>query len=183
MANKGKNRRQSALPTVFTRIASLLVIVASVVGCHARIGDYVSASSIARNGFARDTTAMRRVDGREIRVWGFVDHRNLYGDAAAKRILGDWWGGVGPSATSWRFDLMAEADDEVGQGFQVRVPNDPGRDNLLRAFVVDAKAGRPTKVFVKGTLHTFDAPTNGVTLTGLYLELGSSGDIRLEFKE
>ena len=69
------------------------------------------------------------------------------------------------------------------RGSKVRVPNDPGRDNLLRTFVADAKAGRPTKVFVKGTLHAFDAPTNGITLTGLYLELGSSGDICLELKE
>jgi len=35
-------------------------------------------------------------------------------------------------------------------------------------------------ISVKGRLSTFKAPTNALTLTGLTLELRSSGDIRLE---
>ncbi|MGE5154632.1 MAG: hypothetical protein ACM3ST_11505 [Bdellovibrio bacteriovorus] len=115
-----------------------------------------------------------------MRVWGFVDHRNLYGDSGAKGILGAWWSGPGPSADTWRFDLLGGAGDDAGEGFQVHVPNDPGRDDRLRAFLADALAGRPTRVFVKGRLSTFKAPTNALTLTGLTLELRSSGDIRIE---
>ncbi len=51
-----------------------------------------------------------------------------------KLILGDWWSGEGPDATTWRFNLKAEADDEVGHSFPVHVPNDPGRDDLLRGI-------------------------------------------------
>ncbi len=142
--------------------------------------DYLPASTISRDGFATDAAAQRAADGTEIRLWGFVDHANLYGDADAQEILGEWWSGDGPNATSWRFNLMAHADDQAGQSFAVQVPNDEGRDELLRNFLADAEAQRPTKVFVTGRLFTFEAPTNVANRTGLVMELDSSQDIRLE---
>jgi hypothetical protein len=65
----------------------------------------------------------------------------------------------------------------------VHVPDDAGRVDLLRRFVADARAGRATKVFVTGTLLTFEAPTQVRDLIGLYLVLGSSRDIRLAAPE
>jgi hypothetical protein len=147
------------------------------------MGNYIPASSISKNGFAINGDAMRKKHGQEILVWGFVDHSNLYGDEDAKKILEEWWSGDGPNAASWRFNLKAKEDDEAGQSFPVRVPNTPGRDDLLRAFVADARAHRPTQVFVKGKLSAFDAPTNATFLTGLYMEVQSSQDIRVGFPE
>jgi hypothetical protein len=160
----------------FIMIAATLFLA----GCSQQIGEYVAASSISKNGFARDAAAMRKLDGQEIMLWGYVDAGNIYGDADAKEILGDLWSGDGPDATTWRFNLKAEASDKVGNSFSVLVPNDPGRDELLKAFVADANAQKPTKVFVKGKLRTFDAPTNTGALTGLTMALGSSEDILLE---
>lgn len=148
-----------------------------VAGCHDRIGGYVATSSFSQDGFARNASTMRRAEGREIAVWGFVDHGNLYGDAGARAILGDWWSGTGPTPTTWRFDLKARARDATGHSFPVSLPNDRGRDTLLKAWVADAKAGNATKVFLKGRLRTFQAPANLVPLTGLSLELTSSRDI------
>jgi hypothetical protein len=161
---------------------SLILLVATLflAGCSRQMGDYTAASSISRNGFARDGEQMRKLDGREIMVWGFVDSSNIYGDAGAKANLGDWWSGDGPDATTWRFNLKAEAGDKAGNSFSVLVPNDPGRDELLKAFLTDANAQRSTRVFVKGKLHVFDAPTNTGALTGLSMELQSSNDISLE---
>jgi hypothetical protein len=161
---------------------SLIILAATLLatGCNKQIGDYVAASSISRNGLARDAEAMRRLDGQEIKVWGFVDSGNIYGDADAKETLGALWSSEGPDAATWRFNLKADPDDKTGNSFPVLVPNDPGRDELLRAFVADANAQRPTRVFVTGELHTFDAPTNTGALTGLTMELRSSNDILLE---
>jgi hypothetical protein len=161
----------------------MLVVTLLLAGCSQQVGDYVAASSISRNGFARDGEAMRKMDGQEVKIWGFVDHDNLYGDEGAKEILGDRWSGEGLSPTTWRFDLKAKADDEAGHSFSVYVPNDPGRDDHLKAFVADARAGKPTRVFVTGRIFTFDAPTNITPLTGLYMELQSSDDILLEVPE
>jgi hypothetical protein len=122
---------------------------------------------------------MRAVEGWEIRLWGCVDHANLYGDAGARRILAEFWSGDGPRPATWRFDLKAEANDAAGHSFAVHVPNDEGRDDILRTFVADARARRPTRVFMKGRLFTFAAPTNTRLLTGLRMELRSSKDIRL----
>jgi len=118
--------------------------------------------------------------GREIRLWGFVDQGNLYGDGDAKWILGDWWSGEGPNAGTWRFDLKSAANDPVGRSVAVHVPNDAGRHDLLERFAEDARAGKPTKVYVRGKLRTFVAPTQLEHLIGLILEVASSQDIRLE---
>ncbi len=164
---------------------SLIMLVATMflAGCSEQMGDYLAASSISKAGFARNGEAMRKADGQEIKVWGFVDHGNMYGDEGARMILEDWWSGDGPNATTWRFNLRASKDDEAGHSFPVHIPNDQGRDDLLKVFLADARAQQPTKVFVKGRIFTVDAPTNVTSLTGLYMELESSHDILLELPE
>jgi len=158
----------------------LVVVLLSIAGCVQPSDGYLPATAIARNGFLIDQPAGAEAAPREIKVWGFVDHGNLYGNDEAKEILREWWGGEGPDVRSWRFDLKGAADDAVGRSFPVHVPNDVGRDDLLRRFVADARAERPTKVFVTGSMSTFHAPTQALDLTGLYLQLRSSQDIRLE---
>ncbi|MDG4594830.1 MAG: hypothetical protein P9F75_03915 [Candidatus Contendobacter sp.] len=156
----------------------ILIAAIGLAGCDEPAGGYIPVAVIARNGFLGDQWAAAKARGQEVRLWGFVDHGNLYGDAGAKRILEEWWGGEGPDADTWRFNLKATAAAAVGHSFPVHVPNDAGREDLLRRFVADARAGRPTKVFVQGRLLTFEAHTQVSDLTGLYLELGSSRDIR-----
>jgi len=161
-------------------ILILLVVMTCLVGCNRQIGDYTAASSISKDGFARDEQQIRKLQGEEIKLWGFVDHSNLYGDAGVKTILGDWWSGDGPDASTWRFNLKADENDVAGDSFPVYVLNDQGRDDLLRLFLADAQAQRSTKVFVTGRIFPFDAPTNVASLTGLYMEVQSSNDILLE---
>lgn len=160
----------------------MLVIAAPlflVSGCDKQIGDYVAASSISRNGYSRNGKLMRKMNGREIKVWGYVDHSNIFADGADE-ILADWRGGSGPSPTTWRFDLKAKPNDDAGASFTVCLPNDKGRDKLLRVFIADARTGKPTRVFVKGKIFTFDAPINFNTLTSLKMEVESTKDILLE---
>jgi hypothetical protein len=162
-----------------------LVIATLMAGCDQPadaplVDGYVAVSSISRNGFARNDAELQNLQGQDVRLWGFVDPSNLYGDDSAKQILPEWWSGEGPTATTWSFNLKGHPDDAAGQSFSVQVPNDAGRDQLLRAFVADARAQRPTRVFVTGRLFTFDAPTNVTTRQGLYMEVQSSQDVRLE---
>ena len=160
-----------------TTILIMLAALTFMVGCNHQIGDYTAVSSISKEGFAEDEQQIRELEGQEVKLWGFVDHRNLYGDEGTKAILEEWWGGDGPDASTWRFNLKAGENDEAGHSFPVYVPNDQGRDDLLRLFLADAKAQRSTKVFVTGKIFTNDAPTNVATLTALYMELQSSKDI------
>ena len=142
--------------------------------------DYRAASSISKSGFAINDDEMRQLDGQEVMLWGYVDHGNLYGDEGARAILGDWWSGDGPDASTWRFNLKAQAGDAVGDSFAVTVPNDEGRDALLQQFAADAQEGRPTRVFVTGRLATFDAPSSDRVRTGLTLDAQSSSDVLLQ---
>lgn len=159
--------------------AALLLAALPLTGCDEPIDGYLPAASMANAGFAREQARAIDDRGRVVRLWGFVDHGNLYGDFCARRILREWWAGDGPNADTWRFNLKVAATDAVGRSFAVLVPNDAGRADLLGRLVADARAGRPTKVFVSGRLFCFDAPTQAADLTGLSLELASSRDIRL----
>jgi len=147
--------------------------------CVADPVDYVPAIEVSRHGFARSERWAKDTAGREVALSGFVDHGNLYGDEGAREALGDRWGGPGPDADHWRFDLKARPDDPVGHGFAVVVPNGPVRDALLAVFRADAEAGRATPVFLRGTLSTFDAPANAARRLGLRLDLPCANDIRL----
>ena len=167
-----------------TRTALILLITSICLGaCHEQQDGYLPASSISRNGFAINPDALGNTQGQEIKLWGFVDHGNLYGDEGAKRILQEGWSGEGPNAATWRFNLKARAEDKTGQSFPVYVPNDQGRDALLKTFAADARAGRPTKVYVKGKLFAFAAPVNARRFTGLYLKLQSSQSVKIGFPE
>ena len=148
-------------------------------GCTHKIDGYRATSSITKNGFARTDSDLQAINGQEIKLWGFVDHSNLYGDETAKQILGNWWSGAGPNATTWRFNLMAKEQDQ-GASFAVYVPNDQGRDQLLKTFLADAKAQRPTRVFIQGKLFFFAAPSNMTNRMGLYVEVDSSRHVLLE---
>lgn len=146
--------------------------------CGGPPGEVVSAAQYTRHGLVRDTAEARVLNGREVRLQGFVDHGNLYGNASAEKLLQERWSGPGPEPQLWRFDLKAVADDPVGESFAVWVPNGLLRDDMLRKFLADARSYRPTEVWVQGRLVTFDAPTNALSLIGLRLELRSASEIR-----
>jgi hypothetical protein len=158
----------------------LAICVILLAGCSQAVDGYVAASAISQGGFARNPAAVAALADQDVRIWGFVDHGNLYGDDAAGAILGEWWSGPSPDAATWRFDLKANAADATGQSFAVYVPNDPGRDDLLERFAADARAQQPTKVFVTGKLFTFDAPANIAARTGLTMAVASSAAILLD---
>jgi len=147
--------------------------------CAAHGDDHVAAAAISRVGFARPGSDVASRTGEVVRLWGFVDYQNLYGGAAARDILGEWWSGTGPGADSWRFDLKAAAEDGPGESFAVHVPDDCGRDRVLSAFRAAAEAGRPTRVYLEGRLYTFAAPAGARQLTGLRLQLEGANAIDL----
>ncbi len=173
------SRGEALSCTNTSRLLLLLWAALAVVGCSQQTGEYRPLSTISRDGFARDSREAQALNGRQIHVWGFVDHGNLYGDRGAAEILGEWWSGNGPDDETWRFNLKANVEDSTGQSMPVYVPNDPGRDDLLRTFLADAQAQKPTRVYVTGTLFTFDAPLNTASRVGLYMKLDSSTDILL----
>ncbi len=162
---------------------SLLILSLILLGCSQRIGDYIAVSEISKNGFANDAEKIMELEGQEIKLWGYVDHGNMYGDEGVRAILDDFWGGDGPDEGTWRFNLKAKQDDEVGKSFAVYVPNDQMRDEILEVLVSDALEGKPTKVFVTGKLYTFDASMNVTKRVGIYLELESSNGIKFDIPD
>ena len=157
----------------------MLALVVYLAACDRRINDCELIGALARSGFARAAGAPLGGSGRDVCVWGYVDRGNLYGDPAGRRLLGDWWSGPAPTVNTWRFDLLGQPDDAPGRGVAVHVPNDSGRDALLRGFAADADAGRTTRISARGRLVGTPAPTKLRTLALLSLRPGSSSDIWL----
>lgn len=158
----------------------LFLVGVALCGCQEQINGYTAAASISANGFARSSSQLESLNSKEILIWGYVDHHNLYGDDSARKVLGAWWSGEGPAPTSWQFNLQARENDAAGRSFAVIVPNGPERDALLSVFRDDAIANRSTRVFVKGRIFTYKAPANFGSRVGLYMKLQSSGDILFE---
>jgi hypothetical protein len=171
------------MPRRTTRLLLGIGLLAlSLVGCEDQAGDYVAVSSISENGFAKHNKAMLALNGRKLSLWGYVDHGNLFPidhtrQGPAARPEHDQ-----PAKPRWRFNLKGRPDDPTGHSFAVRVIIDSGRNALIRTFLEDARRGRPTKVFVTGTLVTFHAPTAGRLLVGLSMNVESSQDILLDAK-
>ena len=90
----------------------LILVLVSVLlaGCSEQRGDYVAASSLSKDGFARNGAEARKLHGQEVKLWGFVDHGNLYGDEGAKA---DSWGPV-ERGRAKRHDLALQPESESG---------------------------------------------------------------------
>lgn len=176
MTREVKQLRCSWLPILFG-FAAFSVFLTQ--GCGPRGGEYRAAASIAVNGFAVNSGKIKNIDGQAIKLWGYVDHHNIYAHDA-RRILGDWLGREGPSPTEWRFNLKGRAEDGAGNSIPVYVASDQHRDRLLTLFTTDAMAGKPTKVYIQAVLKTFNAPANFQRLTGIILKVESGTDIIFE---
>lgn len=142
----------------------IIVFLILISGCNNKqIGDYIAASSITKDGFAKNRNQMLKEQGKEIKIWGFVDHPNIFVDS-----------------TTWKFNIKAKQNDEVGKSFSVIVPNDQGRDALMKVFLADEKADRATRVFVKGKVFVFDAPSMWGSNTGISIKVKSTIDIKIK---
>jgi hypothetical protein len=157
-------------------LIALLLLAALLPGCDEDTGGFMAASTISDKGFLT-SNSIPLSDGQPVRLWGFVDYGNLYGNAGARKVLGELWSGDGPTSASWRFNLKARKDDATGDSFAVHVPDDAGRDAVLKVFVANAQANKPTRLFLKGRIFSFAAPSGFVRHTGVYLILESSDDI------
>jgi len=135
---------------------------------------YIPASSINKNGFAINRKQMKALDGRVVKVFGYVDYSNVFRDSRDGR---------GVHRKEWRFNLKADVSAETGESFAVRVVKDGGRGKILKVIDENNAAGRPTKIYVKGNVFTHDCPSNIALLTGLHMEVQSSDDLRFKNPE
>lgn len=158
---------------------ALLFVSAALCGCDDAIGEYVAASSISSSGLATRGFAGRVSDGQAIKVWGFVDAANVQTDRCTARPEAAPGPGADAPRSKWQFNLKARANDRAGASFAVCAPLDAGAAELQRRLLADVAAGRPTRVFVRGRIFTFDAPTNYRRAVGLYVETESSADVLL----
>ena len=142
----------------------LIFIALFFMGCHKPlepIGTYQPLTTlVAKHGKALDEEKIKRLEGKEVQVWGYLDRDNLL---LEERIP--------------RFVLKRYPDDTIGSGVGVRLMG--SRESYQRSFepLKDIDTEQPIRVLVKGKLYTFARPTNFSTSTGVGLRVESVEDI------
>lgn len=172
--------RAGSWPAVFAALVGGIILME---GCDRRIGDYRPLSSMVnRSGFAVDRRRALELEGQEIRIWGYVDSLNVYSNPVAEHVPAGWHRvhASHDGAEVLRFDLVTSPSGRAGSGIHVYLPNNEGARMLMKSLAADRAAGTSTRVFVRGNVFTFDAPTNLSRHIGLYIVVKSSKDVLLE---
>lgn len=133
------------------------------------IAGYMPASAISKDGFARDRDGALKMRGQQVKLWGYVDGSNVFPI-----------GGDDNRPGHWQFHLKAKTGDKAGGSFAVHVPVDDGHDELVALFEANDRIDKPTRVFVTGTLSTFDTRGNFNRRTGLELKVATSGHVQTQ---
>lgn len=148
----------------------LIITIASLfIGCAhnapaVSIDGYKSLRSITQNGFAMNKAEARKLDGKKVKLWGYIDFANTYTCAM----------------NNWYFSLKADKNAEAGESIHINTPAEYRFGEIYYEIRDMKKENKQTPVSVTGILHTFDAPENFSTLVGIEIDVKSPKDI--EFK-
>ncbi len=148
----------------------LISILFLFIGCAynstpvASIDGYNALGTIAKNGFAIDKSKIKKLDGKRVKVWGYLDYSNIY-TCARKQ---------------WQFSLKAEKESPAGESIRINTPAKQSFVGVYRRIREMAKTEQNRPVLITGILHTFMAPTNFSTSIGIEIDVSSPDDI--EFK-
>ncbi len=145
------------------------------------IEGHMPLADIVKKGFARDKKFMLRQEGREIRIWGYVDHANisLKQGTIEKQPLN--WDTPGNDEVSY-FDLKARQTDGPGESIRIRIAGDPGPYKDLFNKLRDMETSdRQAWVLVTGIVRTFEAPTNTGLLIGVSIDVTSPENVSFKW--
>jgi hypothetical protein len=164
----------------------LLLVLSAVLlsGCQPPRPDadgYYPLSSLVKRGFARDRDYVRNLDGRTIRVKGYLDFANIAVDPALLDKPVDGWD-IPRDGESSHFDLKARASDEAGESIRVWLVEDSMQFRPLFAKLGDIVADdrRNALIRVQGKVKVFEAPTNFVRLVGFVINVESPEQVDVD---
>lgn len=139
-------------------ITSLTALILS--GCSKplpNIGEFNSLSQIVKNGVAKDKKQIKKLEGKRVKFWGYLDAHNITNDT---------------------FYLKAQKDDEVGQGISIILHGEKIKYKKLLNRLRD-RGENSTRVSVQGTLRTSQQNYNFSSAIGVRLEVLDVHDIQV----
>ena len=123
------------------------------------IGEYRPLTSIAlTNATAKDI----KLEGKEVKVWGYLDRDNLLLDEKTPR-----------------FFLKRYMDDKTGSGVEVKLKGSKREYKELFKDIESINIDDPIKILVKGKVYIHNRPTNFTSSKGIGLRVVSAKDIKV----
>ena len=155
-----------------TLFAGILFLCASCSKPLPDIGMYRSLSRYVSDGFAIDKAHIAPVEGKVVKVWGYLDPYNIF---LHDRLFADQdrlWDNKKNS-----FFLKARKEDAVGDGVEVYLEGDMRQYRKVYAHFREA-GEKSLKVLVRGRVETHPCPTNFTMSYCVMLHVTSAKDIQ-----
>lgn len=159
----------------------LTLILILLLGCQPVLpvkNGYTSVSQITKNGFARDKNDIRKLEGKEVKIWGYLDTHNISLRENIIKNQPSWWSET-PMDSNAYFDLKSYISNESIGSIRVYVGRDSKKYKEIFKKFRDAKESE-TIVYVIGKIHTFEAPMNFNTSVGVTIKVNSPSGISIE---
>jgi hypothetical protein len=130
----------------------------------ASVNGYNALGNIAKRGFAVNRAEAKKLNGKRVKVWGYIDYANTY-TCAMK---------------NWYFSLKASRDDEAGESIHINTPAEFKFAKIYNKIRAMQKNDQNEELFVEGVLHTFEAPNNFSSSVGIEIDVESPEDIKFK---
>jgi len=127
------------------------------------IGTYISLSTITSNGVAKDEENIKKLEGKVVQVWGFIDPSNIFTEENC-------------------FSLFALKDDDIGMGVNIELIG----DKFLYINLFEKLNGlgeRRVEVLLQGVLKLYKRNYNFNSSLGVTIEVTTPNDIRIKGKK
>ncbi len=121
-------------------------------------------SSISRKGFAISKVKAQKLNGKVVKLWGYIDFSNT--STCGRK--------------NWYFSLKADKMAEAGESIRINTPAEYRFGEVYYDIRDMQKTEQKTPVLVTGVLHTFNAPTNFANLLSIEIDVKSPEDIKFK---
>jgi uncharacterized protein YwbE len=147
----------------------ILILVIFFSGCAHNavtmpLDGHEALGSISRKGFALNKAQIQKLNGKVVKLWGYIDFANT--STCGRK--------------NWYFSLKADKLSEAGESIHINTPAEYRFGELYYDIRDMQKRDQKTAVLVKGVLKTFNAPTNFATPIGIEIYVKSPEDIKFK---
>ncbi|HIP59823.1 MAG TPA: hypothetical protein EYH01_05270 [Campylobacterales bacterium] len=147
----------------------ILAIIIFFSGCSQKVSlipidGHNALADISKKGFAIDKAQAQKLDGKVVKVWGYIDFDNTSTCGRA----------------NWYFSIKSDYNDKAGESIHINTPAEYRFSEVYFDIRGMQKTDAKTKVLITGVFRTFNAPANFTSLLGVEIDVKSPEDIKFK---
>ena len=154
-------------------VSSMVIFLTACSQSLPKIGEHTALSTLTHKGVAKDAKSMQKLEGKKIKVWGYLDTHNISLEKGIIQNQPTFW-----ETDTNSFPLKAYVDDEAGQGIWVTLLGDVTQYKKVFEKLRDV-AEKPIKILVDARVKTSIHNYNASSSLGIWLEVSRVDDIEI----